>query len=364
MDLDALLPAIAHHFTGLHPKQRTALASLIIAVILTRTLTLAEMGRAVALEVPKQPRHLTKQLSRTLSNANLDVASLWRLWAVWLLASATEVVIAIDWTSLQNGQRRLLWAALCTDDGRAIPLMALSVATHRLKGRQAAMERRLLDRLRAVVPADVAVTITADRGFDGQPFRQHLIQHGFHFVIRVRSNLLVHRHGRAARVAALCPRRGRPPQSYETIELTAQRHAVPRLVTAFAVTAQEPLAVVTDLTLDATRVIAIYALRFQIEELFRDLKNDRLGLGLESLDMTDPGRLSRLLVAVSIGYTVVRRIGQLAVHERLDRQFSTRATHGKRHSTFSLGKYQARATPRLLGAAIDSLDSLGFAAAA
>jgi hypothetical protein len=360
MELGVVQGALDEHFGKLHPKQRQAMALVVFAVLLTRTLTLSAMGREAAAELGRSPCHVIKQIDRTLSSPTVGVWTLWQLWAAWLLADTQGVVIAIDWTSLQCDQMRVLWAGLCTRDGRTIPLLAFAIHARHLKRRQTQIEARMIARLREMIPHGVPTVVLADRGFDGYAFRAWVTANGLHFVVRLRGNLKVTSEGRTGRARSFCPRRGAPALRWRDARITAAGHGGAHLVTAWAATSTDPWILATDLEIDAAQVCALYAMRFLIEEMLRDLKNVRLGLGLEPLAIDDPDRCEKLLFAVSVAYTFQRRVGQLAQERGLARRFSTRKGRGTKHSTFSLGRFHAKASPALFIEALQSANDLGF----
>jgi hypothetical protein len=218
----------------------------------------------------------------------------------------------------------------------------------------------MIVRLRELVPHGVCAVVLADRGFDGYAFRAWVAAHGLHFVVRLRGNLKVTAEGRSGRARSFCPKRGAPALRWRDARITAQGHGGAHLVTAWAATSTDPWILATDLDADADLICELYAVRFRIEEMFRDLKNVRLGLGLEPMSIDDPDRCEKLLFAVSIAYTFQRRVGQLAQERGLARRFSTRKGHGTRHSTFSLGQFHAKASPKLFAEALQTMNSLGF----
>jgi hypothetical protein len=67
---------------------------------------------------------------------------------------------------------------------------------------------------------------------------------------------------------------------------------------------------ITNLT-DAGKVREIYSNRFWIEEMFSDHKSR--GLNLESTRLTDPDRIERLLVTVSLAYLWIMEVGVFVV---------------------------------------------------
>jgi hypothetical protein len=69
------------------------------------------------------------------------------------------------------------------------------------------------------------------------------------------------------------------------------------------------------LTTEATcqRACASYSKRFQIEEMFKDYKNDGRGFGLELTGLQHPERLARLLLALALVYIWLLLWGAYAI---------------------------------------------------
>jgi hypothetical protein len=75
--------------------------------------------------------------------------------------------------------------------------------------------------------------------------------------------------------------------------------------------------------LSAQAVVALYAQRMQIEEAFRDLKNQRFGLGLSACRSKQRQRLRVLLLIATLALYVLRLIGEAAKARQLQFQFQS-----------------------------------------
>jgi hypothetical protein len=58
-----------------------------------------------------------------------------------------------------------------------------------------------------------------------------------------------------------------------------------------------------------------------------------------------------LLAVTILGYTVIRRCGTIARDRGLAKKFSTSGRRSRSHSTFSLGRFHANASPAILAQA-------------
>jgi len=126
-----------------------------------------------------------------LSNRGLNVWSLLALWAPYVLAQHSEVVIALDWTDFDADDHTTLVASLLTKHGRPTPLVWLTVKKSTLKGLRNHAEDSVILRLRELIPQHVRVTLLADRGFADQKMYTLLEQVGFAYVVRFRQIITV-----------------------------------------------------------------------------------------------------------------------------------------------------------------------------
>lgn len=347
-----LLEALESLLIAVAPRQRETVAKFIAAVWLTSTLTVGDMARSAAMRFGARPRTLHKSFDRLLSRASFDPLALYRPHIASLIGTRQRVEIAIDWLSLRKDSIRVLLASMCTDDGRAWPLFALTIPTAQRKKRQREIERDMIEQLRAMIPKGIDVVVLADRGFDGVQFRADLRAAGFHYVIRVRGNLSAYVDGKKYTTRQLAATRSDGITRRKNVLLTAKKDAAGTLVTCWDEKSRGPWLLITDLADNSEAVIAAYARRFRIEECIRDMKNIRLGLGLEEVRIESTRRWTVLLALVIVGYTVLRRCGVIAQARGLARDFSTSGRRPHSHSTFSLGHFHANASYDILQEAL------------
>jgi hypothetical protein len=74
----------------------------------------------------------------------------------------------------------------------------------------------------------------------------------------------------------------------------------------------EPWFLMTDLGGNAVRLTDLFARRMAIEELFRDGKDGRYGLGLGRAQVETAGRLDRLILVVALALILLSGLGRVA----------------------------------------------------
>jgi hypothetical protein len=106
--------------------------------------------------------------------------------------------------------------------------------------------------------------------------------------------------------------------------------------------AREPWLLVSSLGLrhlHADTIVSFYSQRMRIEQSFRDIKNQRVGLGLESARSRSGPRFEMLLLLAHLVLFVQRLIGENSKQQQLELQFTaTRCTKRQEISVLSLAR--------------------------
>lgn len=170
----------------------------------------------------------------------------------------------------------------------------------------------VLDRVAALLPAGLAVIVTADRAFDVPPFVDRVAARGWHWVIRLKAegaNRFLDWQGREHGVKDVLHRHvatpGRRWKARGQLFKGAGWRAA-SLVAVWAPRAKERLVVVTDLP-PRWEVIAHYDRRFWIEPSFRADK--ATGWQWEACQVTDLDHHAALLVAMAWATLLVLCLG-------------------------------------------------------
>ncbi len=117
------------------------------------------MGLGMAESRGVKKKHATKQIDRLLSNPGFDVWDLSAYWVPYIIASRTEIMVALDWTSFAGDSQHMLSLNVLTSKGCSTPLLWRTVDKQRLKHNRARYEDQMLSRLKEVIPKEVSVTV-------------------------------------------------------------------------------------------------------------------------------------------------------------------------------------------------------------
>lgn len=300
---------------GSLPKPRWhTLVLLVVAIGIARCCIAWQL--AVAVLLPIRVESCYQRVKRLLAAASgVDFAALQQAWIIWAIGHFAQpgqrLNILLDWT-LHTDRCRSLWAQLDIGCGRGLPL-AFWLADNQFggKGKQRVFEDQALRQLEGWLPQGWPVLLIADRGFGGRNRIAFVAELGWSFLFRITGD------GRVGLVRWVRGRRGwrrrvywqrvdadppSPGQRWFKEKVRYGRHhsiEVNLAAVCLSVPGKADAVWYLATNLPASEdVVALYALRMQIEQSFRDYKS---GMGLEREYTRRPGqRLRWLLLAVMV----------------------------------------------------------------
>jgi hypothetical protein len=203
--------------------------------------------------------------------------------------------------------------------GRALPLCWLVVRGE--KGHfPETMHQELLAQVLSIMPPNASVTFLGDGEFDGTELQADLRYADWLYVCRTASSILLTACGVQFPIGKLGPERG------EIVAVTpawmTQKHYGPVSILAiWEIAYKEPIYLVTNMA-DLSLAVQLYKKRPHIETFFSDLKSR--GFQIHKSHLSDPKRLSRLLIACCLAYVWLVYLGVCALRQdwmkRLHRQ--------------------------------------------
>ncbi|NSW84124.1 MAG: transposase [Syntrophothermus sp.] len=230
-----------------------------------------------------------------MGNERIPLEQLAKVLARTIIGPRKLALVALDWTDLRDGKHQALVAGIITK-GRALPVFWRVVPKAKLTLNQNRIEENFVSALRKILPRDCKVVILADRGFARVTFFQHLERLKFKFVVRTQTKVWVESESFKGTLGTLKIPRGTKRDLGITRYHKAAKWPV-RIVVCFDVKQKEPWLLATNVKDEPlSKIVAWYGCRMEVDEFFKDLKNERNGFKLRGLELSSPGRYNRLLL--------------------------------------------------------------------
>lgn len=354
----------------MHARRLESLIAATAALSQQPRLSISAIGRA--LPGPAQPKHGIKRVDRLVGNPHL-MAERERIYAAlahWLLVGMGEPLLVVDWSDISPDRRWQLLRAALPVGGRTLTLYE-EVHPQKDLGNPH-VQRRFLDRLKALLPGAVRPIVLTDAGFR-VPWFKAVEAMGWRWIGRVRGRDMIRWpdetrwwHARTLYALALprakslgavdlvrsnplrcqlyligAPQRGRSKRTVygararsQHSEKNARREREPWLLAASTALAER----------SAKDIVGCYRKRMQIEEGFRDLKSLRHGLGFGVTQTRQRERIANLLLLATLGLLLLWLAGSLVRRQR--RAGAYQSNSGRLSlSTVSLGRYALQHDP-------------------
>lgn len=334
--------------TSLHAKLAEVVTAAVGSAVAGGRLSLSELARAMASATAM--RHRVKRVDRLLGNAALHGAraTIYQSVAAQWLTGMTPLLVVVDWSDATADQRWHLLRAGIPVAGRSVTLYEEIHPQQKYGDR--AVHRRFLARLATLLPAGCVPIIMTDAGFRSTWF-DLVSQHHWQWVGRIRGKDMVRiDNGLWQRCTELYQQATQTPRLFADACYVRSNPTACRLVLAqrevrgrtrltrmgkrsrsrtslkASRTAREPwlLAVSCGLAhLSADAIFSLYAQRMRIEQSFRDLKNERVGLGLSASRSRSGKRLEILLLIGHLAGWAMRLIGECAQIRQMHLHFQS-----------------------------------------
>jgi hypothetical protein len=356
---------IHQQLSRIHAARRELLCAAVLAVMSGHLLSLSRLARALI----GQGTHKAalKRVDRLIGNkriaqeAQVTGEQLLRT----LCRGGQPLVIAVDWSAVAPDGAFVELRAVVTRAGMGRGLTIYQQVYPEAKLGNARAERALLKTLRAWIPADAQIIFVTDAGFR-RPWFIQVERQGWLWIGRIRAGAHVSRDkthwepvtdwfakatGKACRWSGCWL-----TSSYRyacDMVLVRQRvnrgkrygrvghGSTPKAQREARASAHEPWLLAHSPKLGdyrAEEIVALFKLRMQIEENFRDSKSIPLGMGLEVSQSRTAPRLHALLMVSTLAAFLLWHIGQLAEAEGLHLRFKATNRVARELSVITLAR--------------------------
>ena len=297
------------HPTGHREKHLNTLVAMICGLTGGRHAHLPMMADHAPSYGARQ-ESLIKRFTRFLKNDRHTVAGWFLPVAQELLkALATQPIqLVMDGSVVGRGCLALMLSVVY--HGRALPLCWVVVQAPKGHFPQDT-HCALLAQVQLLMPTDAQVTFLGDGEFDGIELQAELRKTNWHYVCRTASNILITAYGVQFHVGDLQPSRGEL-LAVTPAWMTAEQYGPLALLALWEQQYTEPIYLITNLS-DLDAALAQYKKRAHIETFFSDQKSR--GFHIDKSHLSEPKRLSRLLIASCEAYVWLVYLGVCALHD-------------------------------------------------
>jgi hypothetical protein len=307
----------------LRKSQAKTLSELVAAALGATRVTLAGIGRELAALRAGAAKHAIKRAWRFVTNPRIEPAEvmpllfnrLWRRRLKWHAKHPQRrpLLVSLDWTQVRSFHTLL---AAVVVEGRALPLCWESYPDRVQSKSQNALEYGMLARLVAALPPGVRIVILADRGFGRAALAGECQRLKLDYLVRIQPDVVVQTARWRGNLKHYAVRRGMA-QFWQDVTYRADgvvtTHLAIRWQKGLPADRDQPWYLITSLAPRGRRPAGVlselYRLRFDIEEFFRDSKNEHLGWSLAKTRITRAARLDRLILVLALAYLLLVALG-------------------------------------------------------
>jgi hypothetical protein len=333
---------------NMHLKRVESLANAAIGLLHSEELILHKIGQGLAFAKELDKKHATKQVDRLLSNKKLDIWEESGAWVPFIVGARNEIMVSMDWTDFDADNHATIAVNLITEHGRATPLLWKTVDKDSLKHNRARYEDQILSRLKEILPAHVDVTVLADRGFADQQFFKFITDVlGFSYIIRIRGAVYITGKDKVSKPAKDWLRQDGHTYTLEQAAVTKDMCPIEKFVCTKQQNMKDAWYLVSNRKdLRGADIVKNYAKRWRIEPYFRDIKDQRFGMGLESTHISTPERRDRLFFISAIAIAILTLLGAAGESIGFDRKLKVNTVKTRTHSLLRQGMFYYKFLPK------------------
>lgn len=343
-----------------HKTRLKILLATVFSLINNGRLTLSSLGQNLTGNA--KVKNKIKSVDRLLGNKLLgkDSFYIYQALSKKLLTNAHEATILLDYSGCCTKQHWLIRASLI-GEGRSIILYQ---ETHRLEVYDNEKIKKLfLMKLKKIVPNNIKITLITDAAFR-TPWFKLVKSFGWEFLGRARGKVKVKfpTENWWKQIKSLFKHTTQTPKFLGEALLSTNhefpiylyvykaklygrkvkrqkcRHIYPGKQEQYSKLNREPWIIVSSLKLKATKAIKLYKKRMQIEQNFRDDKNERWGFGWRYGRTKNHERYSILVLIAYIAALVLWLIGRASENKNLHKDFQANTSKKRTLSYLTLGR--------------------------
>ncbi len=323
--------------TEIHQKRLASLANATLGCLEAASLAVQAIGHGLAVAQELNPKYAIKQVDRLISNKGIDVEKYFSYWVPYMIGIRKEIVVSLDWTDFGKDKHSTLSLQLQTTHGRSLPLMWKTVDMQDGREKKREYESKLLFLFKSILSDDIDVTLVADRGFCDTKFFEELEGLKLNYVIRIFENIFVEtREGICKKAREFVPKNSSSKVILDG-KITKKSYPIKTTVCVQAKKMKQCWCIVSNKEMKSADIKKYYGKRWGVESTFRDIKDIRFGMGLDSLHIKRCDRRDRLLLINALSLVLLTLLGAAGESIGMDRMLKSNTVKRRTHSLFRQG---------------------------
>jgi hypothetical protein len=289
-------------------QRLTVMAALISGIVGSQRTNLP----AVAGEAPfdSQEDSTVRRFERWLQNENIDSETFFFPFAQALIAALSHqpLILTIDGSIVGRGCITLMVGLVYKN--RALPIAWIVV-----RGKKGHLPEELhielMEQVQPLVPEGAEVVVVGDGEFDGTDFQAILENWGWKYALRTAKNIILFWQDHEFCFQDMGDKI-RPGEDFEApgVLFTHRKYGPVMAIAWWREDCKEPIYLVSNMG-TSEEACRFYGKRFLIETFFSDQKSR--GFNLDKSRISNPERLSRLMIGACLAYYWIIYLGVVAL---------------------------------------------------
>ena len=271
---------------------------------------------AIAGKIPSMTKvdSQVKRFSRWIENENINFEFYYLPYAQQLIKSLAQqtLVLVMDGSPVGRECRTLMLSVLYKK--RALPLAWL--VSQGNKGHFSEEDHiTLIEQVKEIIPEDADVMFLGDGEFDGINLQAKIDNYDWKYVCRTAKDTIITQDSKTLTFQELQIQPG-GRITLLSVAITQKCYGPVQAVAWWDEEYEDPIYLVSNLSIYESidkDPCEWYSLRFSIETLFSDQKSR--GFHLHKSHLSDPDRLSQLMIAACLAYIWIIYLGNLSIQQ-------------------------------------------------
>lgn len=309
---DALRRMMGKEPQGNVARHVNTLAALVSGIVGSKSTNLPEIANKAPDEALPESR--VKRYSRWVNNKRIDYETYYLPYASAVLENLASGPLVLVMDGSEVGRRCLSLMVSVVYKGRSLPIAWLVVTGS--KGHfPEDLHVDLLEQVYELIPEDAQVIFLGDGEFDGTTLQATIEDYGWKYACRTAKNTILNSEEEQFNFEEVDVQPGRII-SLPHVGFTQDNYGPVHAVAWWRKGCKEPIYLISNMEL-AGEICYWYKKRFLIETFFSDQKSR--GFNLHKSHLSDPMRLSRLMMAACLAYIWMVFLGALAMRDGLNK---------------------------------------------